>query len=291
MLNDPMEAFFSQELRGESEITDSAGEECRRIIESAKRLHEQTRSHFAIVSFSTTIDTLPMWAYYADNFSGICMEFDSKFLNASFPHYRMKQVTYGEKPLPSMTFDDMMSGPETTVDRMSHKHNSWMTESEWRCVFDIDGKHFYLDDALKRVYLGPRIKEEHASKIKLSLADRHVEVMRPVINGFSMRFEVVQKACPLKNCNRTGAGIFNRDRISEDEISKFLVVPIDIVYNECTSLVTHPNVQEILKGCIGEFDGTNYVQLLARRNLRNGQSVDLGHLYDKNMHPHCIIIN
>lgn len=283
-MNDPMEAFFEKEILGESGITALMGNAGRVLIEKAKSLHSDMWEKWALVSFSSTMDVLSMWAYYADNFSGICLEYDPELLEASFTGARFRPVTYGDKPLSSMELQEMMENGDSTLARMSHKLSCWCPESEWRWIFGVEGKHAHLDGALKRVYLGPRIKEEQAQKIKAALADRHVEIMQPIINGFTISFEVAQNACPLDRCSRIGSGKFDRDLVCDEGLSDFLSVTIDSVYHECDKLVKDPNLEEICHACLCGKKPNEFALVFANYKMRNGSSISLKHIYDKNMH-------
>ncbi|HAH09512.1 MAG TPA: DUF2971 domain-containing protein [Alphaproteobacteria bacterium] len=205
---------------------------------------------FALISFSDTYKNLPMWAYYASNFTGMCLEFDPCELTiGDLQNEELCPVAYAENALPSLTIADL--GPDNLPSlikpRLTRKRIEWAHEREWRYLTGADGKKHYVDDALRRVLLGPRVKPEHAKRICDALGNRPVEVLRGVIRGYDFSFQSIKPASSLQRSERVGAGNFSRHDalFEESKLELFLNVSIESLIQECERIKLRPNLDEI----------------------------------------------
>jgi hypothetical protein len=99
-----------------------------------------------VCSFSAVNDSLLMWAHYADNYKGLCIEYDLESLNADDPFRKdLHPVKYSNQ------FYDLRPFAENLIakDRQSlnpfyinlcvmHKHTGWEYEQEWRMIKHSD---------------------------------------------------------------------------------------------------------------------------------------------------------
>lgn len=151
-------------------------------------------SDFCTTSFTTnTYDNLPMWAYYANNSNGFCVEYE-----VVFPGY-LERVSYEPKrvPISTLLIDFYDEAYEVTkqgkkddselkklVKVFSHqalmKHKSWSHENEFRIIRPLDkGKNISLSELglkTKRIIAGLNCSEEHKERLnnishKLSCGD------------------------------------------------------------------------------------------------------------------------
>jgi hypothetical protein len=153
-LNDPMEAFFgtvSYESEGQS-ISDSLD----KAIGYRERLVDLNNS-LGIISFTQSVENLPMWAYYARNFTGICLEFDvaALCLGDLFGGGPFK-VDYLPEPLPYHDIDlEFSEISQIHKDRnLLSKPIGWLHEQEWRFIAGR-GRNYYPRHALKAIWVGP----------------------------------------------------------------------------------------------------------------------------------------
>ncbi|MER8396405.1 hypothetical protein NKH10_32245 [Mesorhizobium sp. M1340] len=79
--------------------------------------------------------------------------------------------------LPSLTLADIGAQhlEEAVIARITRKRGEWAHEKEWRFVTGQAGPKHFLDDALRRVCLGPRVKPEHAARVCQVMDRRPVE--------------------------------------------------------------------------------------------------------------------
>lgn len=101
-----------------------------------------------ISCFCETNESIPMWAYYGKNHSGICVEYDTALLGES-TRQAMKPVVYStQRNLDCVHF---------------HKSNAWRHEKEWRIIKrkddeEIDSESYFPFDCISAIYFGERFE-------------------------------------------------------------------------------------------------------------------------------------
>lgn len=248
-MNDPMEAFYETGGPGDR-IVDAMLAPAGKRVKQMYDLLTDMIDRFALVSLSSTHLDLPMWAYYASNFSGMCLEFSTTDLDiGDFQGEQLRPVTYASRALPALTLADMAPEriQEAIIARITRKRAEWAHEKEWRFVTGELGPKHYVDDALKRVFLGPRVDLLHAKRVCEVLSDRPTEVLQGEIHGFDLVFQTIKPPRPLEQCERIGAGRFVPKDIIYDqkELANFLEVPLEALMEECSRIALRPNVEEI----------------------------------------------
>ena len=83
-----------------------------------------------ICSFGTSYESLLMWAHYADNHKGICIEYD--FINCSDMRVFMQPVYYSNKRSSVNSIPDM--NLYSKIIASISKSEDWKYEKEWRFV-------------------------------------------------------------------------------------------------------------------------------------------------------------
>lgn len=248
-MNDPMEAFYETGGPGDSIVDALLAPTGKRIDDMYAMLTKMIDS-FGMASFANNYDDLPMWAYYASNFAGMCLEFDTvELFIGDFQNERLRKVTYARSALPPLTMADMLPHErleEAVIARITRKRSEWSHEKEWRFIAGQAGPKHYLDDALRRVFLGPRINSEHAMAVCDVLDRRPVEVFQGKIRGFELAFGSIKPARQLQECERVGAGRFDpcEQLYAQRELGDFLAVPIEALVDECRRIALRPNMEE-----------------------------------------------
>lgn len=250
-MNDPMEAFYETGGPGDR-IIDAMLAPSGQGVGAMYEILSDLIDRFALVSLAGTHLDLPMWAYYASNFAGMCLEFSTSELDiGDFQNEQLRQVTYARSALPPLTLAEMAPEriKEAVIARITRKRVEWAHEKEWRLIVGETGPKHYVDDALSRVFLGPRINPEHAKQICNLLDFRPVEVLQGEIRGLELAFRTIKKARPLNECERVGAGRFVPANIVSDpaELEYFLAVPLDQLMTKCKEVAHRPNVEEIAR--------------------------------------------
>ena len=101
-----------------------------------------------LACFSETRDSIPMWSYYAENHSGVCLKYDFNLLdNNNFSHQTilesLHKVWYSQnRPIDAAgTFSPFVKGLQ------------WAHEQEWR-LFKKFGSEYISMPCLTEIYLG-----------------------------------------------------------------------------------------------------------------------------------------
>lgn len=125
------------------------------------------RDEIKIACFSERWESLPMWAHYADNHRGFCIEYDlSKEPEGKtaplFP------VIYTKAPLDITK--DLLDMPNQSghlaIKAAIFKNNDWSYEHEWRLVF-----YRFIDPLnikgypIRAIYFGTKINDKHKKKL------------------------------------------------------------------------------------------------------------------------------
>lgn len=287
-MNDPMEAFYETGGPGDRVVDKILGEGGKGVAEIYAMV-SQMIERFALVSFAGTVEDLPMWAYYGSNFGGMCLEFDTQRLAiGDFHGEELHPVTYARKALPPLTLADVASdgGREAVLARITRKRSEWSHEREWRYVVGEIGPKHYLEDALKRVYIGPRALPEEIEEICAILDRRPVEILRGQTRGFDLTFETIKPARTFAESERVGVDEFDRDEAlyAETEIRDFLRVPFENLARLVDEAALHPNFAGF-----ASIDTSNNVKeaiyMTTGYKLRSGREVYHQRFFDRKLRP------
>jgi hypothetical protein len=275
-MNDPMEAFYETGGPGDRIIDAMLAPAGKNAGVMYKMLSDMI-DRFALVSLAGTHLDLPMWAYYASNFAGMCLELSTSELDiGDLQNEQLRPVTYARSALSPLTVADMAPErvEESVIARITRKRSEWAHEKEWRFITGELGPKHYVDDALCRVFLGPRINPAHAKQICDVLDHRPVEVVQGKIRGYELVFRTIKPARPLEDCERVGAGRFVPANIIPDPagLEAFLAVPLDELIDKCRAIARRPNVEEIADFAVSG-DREDLLYLWTTFKLRNDREV------------------
>lgn len=161
----------------------------RTQLDKIKKIIKNHKSSKAgILSLCENYDNLLMWAYYGDNYAGLCMEFSTEenadvLNNEKFTfkvdynncHYNMMDVfpIYSSE-FPNKTQDDLEMG--ICISKIyAHKSTDWSHEKEWRVISDISkqkenpdkgGALMPFPGKLTAIYFGDRATSEAINSVK-----------------------------------------------------------------------------------------------------------------------------
>lgn len=247
-MNDPMEAFYRFDTRFDPLLNGMVPG----ITDVVQTQISESIKNFGLVSFSETPHHLLLWGYYASGFKGMCLEFDRERLEqiSRFKTEPLRKVRYlGTAYRPLLTAEALRTDKflDTAIEFLSQKRTEWQHEKEWRFLCGQVGKRYYVDDALKSIYLGPSTLPEHRSSICEAMQSRPVDIYAGIVDGYELRFDKVQSAPTYEQCERTieVEGEIDQLDLDRTEITDFLTVPVGGLYNICKDLLRHPNIAYI----------------------------------------------
>ena len=182
-------------------------------------INEDIKNKISIACLSERNDINPLWAHYADNHEGICIEYDFKNCDNLFLKTFCFPVNYVEK---SDVTDDLISlVVYKNSDKWLFLHKSantksidWEYEKEWRIIFIKNNKEFtdfYSDKHYttfikpKSIYLGLDIDEKIKQKIWDICKFRKINLYQMVKKDYNfilksnmlLKFNL-EKSCPIQ---------------------------------------------------------------------------------------------
>lgn len=209
-LNDPFDtkAYFyrSDELKKYERLKDHNG-----------KLIDDFSSYIKVSALtSNNVNSMPMWAHYANNHAGFCVSYDMKsnvqLSSCTFPvQYTDQRIditslmdqqvqkmiqeieTQSAADKKVILFDDL-----SIVFLMSLfcniKHLSWSYENEFRCTTGKAAKGMpYVTAMPKEVFIGMNCLPTYADRI-IKIADElHIPVYRMIFNELGSEFNLVSK--------------------------------------------------------------------------------------------------
>ncbi len=134
------------------------------LKETVKKSGETFRERFGICCFTEKRDNILMWAHYAKDHTGLCLEFDT---NNKFFEPRILKVSY-KVIWPELNVLRLDSYPEGEMaNKLLIKANDWLYEKEWRIVdYNIDKRiQNFPEESLSGVILGCRISQENKENL------------------------------------------------------------------------------------------------------------------------------
>lgn len=155
-----------------------------------KNIQNDKANKIGILSLCENKDNLLMWAYYADDHKGYCLEFSSKLKHKgksllvkdkTFPvdydksHYKMEDLHPFYTSMKKNRTKDREEEKKVNQKVYCHKSLAWKHEREWRVVEDIKKKKKKASDIgalldfpgrLTAVYFGARCSEDCIAVLK-----------------------------------------------------------------------------------------------------------------------------
>ena len=159
-LNDPMEGLFSSSRT----LKESEG---YRALRNEIR---HTKREIGVCSFSEVHNHAAMWAYYADQYRGMCVSYSLtkllKHLSRGVDFVRMAYVE--EMPTVRRTKDGAVKLAKSIL---SCKHYQWLHEREWRMLAPLGNGHYHEVGCVTRIYLGSKVEAVKRGRV-IELAER-----------------------------------------------------------------------------------------------------------------------
>lgn len=135
---------------------------------------EKYIKRFGIACFSINPMNMPLWANYAGNNKGICLQFNAEMDIAFFSELRTVQY---EKDLVQKEFNPK-SDKNGIIDLFFRKQENWHYEFEVRLLKEFVGKSKFKKESLRNVIFGYQAEPDYINKgIKIIRKNyKHVKV-------------------------------------------------------------------------------------------------------------------
>ncbi|MES3084755.1 DUF2971 domain-containing protein [Sphingomonas faeni] len=186
-MNDPMEGTYRISTRLSA---NTGGDKSPAKVQTAL-------DAMGIASMSEVFDHEPMWAHYADEFKGICVQYSlNRLLKGLAPDIALTRMMYSERE--PVLLDDRSDAVDRARLCLSSKTVRWASEREWR-LFKLDqGPARYGDArAVTKIYLGSRIKPSDETAV-LDVGRRlDVPVVKMAIEAYAITFKPLPRPTRL----------------------------------------------------------------------------------------------
>lgn len=147
------------------------------FTKTLESVHEKLREKVGVCSFAGNARNILMWAHYASNHSGVCLQFQIAADISIFT--RAVSVDYScEYPVVDY-FEDIQ---KSFIPTLFQKSTEWKYEAEQRIVHP-SGANCYLTfqpSALNSLILGCQLEEKSEIAIKQLLLERHENGLPPI---------------------------------------------------------------------------------------------------------------
>lgn len=131
------------------------------------------REDVFVFCFSEVWDSILMWAHYANNYTGYCIEYDISKVK-EYMKYNLYPVLY-EKEYINITENLINCNKNTGLICNLSKSVDWAYEKEWRIV-EYRENPFYYRKAIKSIYLGCNCSNVHKNEITKWAKDNDKEI-------------------------------------------------------------------------------------------------------------------
>jgi hypothetical protein len=109
---------------------------------------------FGLACFSETNENVLMWAHYASNYSGICIEYSALDLIAGLPREAsVVRMAYVDE-LPEISQNEARNAGDAAVYILSQKKSNWAYEREWRVLAALGEVSVGLEQPITALYFG-----------------------------------------------------------------------------------------------------------------------------------------
>jgi len=209
-LNDPFDtkAFFyrPEELK-----------KYKRLEENDGKLIDDFSSFIKVSALtSNNVNSMPMWAHYANNHKGFCVSYDMKanneLLSCTFPvqytdqriditsimNQQAHKIIQMIENQSTNAINKMLMGDLTlvyvTLLFCNIKHLSWSYENEFRCSIGAMVNDMpYIPAMPKEIYIGMNCLQTYADRIAKIATELHVPAYRMLFNELGTEFDLVYK--------------------------------------------------------------------------------------------------
>ena len=137
-----------------------------------------------IFSLSKSCNISSLWASYAQEHTGICIEYDLEdLIGKNKGLYQCFDVMYSDTP-PDIGVEDI-SNDFLLQKMIGTKHLDWDKEQEFRIICDNQGENYHRSDAVRGIIFGLKTSDESKNELMKLLSNRNLKFKQLVNDGKS----------------------------------------------------------------------------------------------------------
>ena len=143
------------------------------FIESFEKILSEVEENFknktSIICLSEDYSITPMWAHYADNHKGVCIEYDLKNISNFMLQLLCFPIEYVEESdntfeLSALFDDNINTNPNWLLRLALRKSHNWEYEKEWRIIVSQFIKDSFYEKSYGGVYFDEFYSDKHYMK-------------------------------------------------------------------------------------------------------------------------------
>lgn len=187
-MNDPMEGTHRVSQRF---VGSSSGNRRQLAVDAAL-------AATGIASLSEVVDHEPMWAHYADQFRGICVQYNlNALIKGLSDQVAITRMMYSEQE--PVLLADRSTPSEKARHCLSSKTARWASEREWRIFRDGRGEASYGDHkAIRKIFLGTKIENAEQRRLVELGRQLQIPVAKMKVEAYSIQFSPIYIPPPKK---------------------------------------------------------------------------------------------
>ena len=147
---------------------------------------DKINSSFRVASLAADNKNRLMWAHYADEHKGFCIEYDyskASLLNLPAPViYSKNRIKVPWAVMMNNSSENRRHATQCYMKALLVKDEAWFYEQEWRIIIPQIGAEFVNMPPISCVYLGARCSEDNKSRIKELAASKGIPVKQMVLD-------------------------------------------------------------------------------------------------------------
>ena len=117
---------------------------------------EKVKKNIGVLCLSDRPNNLLLWAHYADQHHGVCLEFD---VLADPPLFCIPKKVLYDDTFPTINY---LRNPSSVVEALCHKSKDWQVEGEYRVIkHNVTGLQAVKPEALSKVILGMKCDDNN----------------------------------------------------------------------------------------------------------------------------------
>lgn len=176
-LNDPFECIYEESITNFiNNIENIYNQNCNEIKEQLKELMD-TKDNIGIYSLAPNYTNELLWAHYAYNSQGFCVEYNLDILKEKYLTQKTVNeilVKYEEK-IPILNIEDVYNKDKFLQKLFATKSSAWKYEEEYRLIFDTTGVKRYHPSALTAIYFGKNMDKSRKQTLIKELSDKDMD--------------------------------------------------------------------------------------------------------------------
>lgn len=162
------------------------------LEQNSKNFINMKDTKLGIFSLSKTYRDELLWAHYANNHRGFCIEYDlDLLLSKQNPKHHFFDIQYSDK-VPNLDFPqnfDQNNFDISIKKMLGYKSKRWEYENEFRIITEVQGNNSYDYRAVKAIYFGLKTPKSTMSKTMKILQRRKIKYFQMHLKPNSFQFE------------------------------------------------------------------------------------------------------